>query len=114
MPKSCSFPACHVTQGGSSALGWLCTQKNHVQASVDEFARAIGMSEESVAHVVGLAENLGDLKEVEEEDIASLELKVVTAKKLRRALQRLGNKHLVQVVLLQQALAPAASSHGVY
>jgi hypothetical protein len=115
MPKTCAFPGCKWTQGGSSQRGWFCAKNGHDKASVQDWTVALELGEEEFKGVRNLVDGMFPplaseaqwkiLMEIEEGQVAELGLAVSSEKRFRVALARLGNDKLRR----SSSLKPSAS-----
>jgi serine/threonine protein kinase len=92
MPKTCGWPNCVKTAAGTKEAGWLCDQ--HAGDDLAAWLESLGVNEKTRAGVMDVVGNLGELKDIEEEDLADIKFSKVAEKKIRKALNKIGNQHV--------------------
>ena len=84
MPKTCAWPSCDKTAGGQKVAGWLCAQ--HAGKDLTAWMDSLNLNEQTRKDVMGVADNLDELRDIEEEDLAEIQFSKVAERRMRKGL----------------------------
>jgi hypothetical protein len=87
--RMCGFPGCSDVKHSAPLF---CTP--HSECTLNGFLNAVGLSAKINGQVKGMVDTLEELLSIVADDLADMDMKKVPYRSLRRALLKLGNKHM--------------------